>query len=118
MTSHREDAKITSEKKEVKKMVAFLIYWASILVSIAWIAISTGFSVYYLANKENGNLWAFALFNVLAAIVLAIVLLVYKTWDFGITTYSSLMYALIAVELVLAVIKAVLGREPKLEAAK
>ena len=99
-------------------MVAFLIYWVAILVSIAWIVISTAFSVYYLANKENGNLWAFALFTVLAAIVLAIVLVVYKTWDFDITTYSSLMYGLIATELGLAVIKAVLGREPKLAAAK
>lgn len=99
-------------------MVAFIIYWASIIVSIAWIAISTGFSIYYLLNKENGNLWAFAFLNVLAAIVLAIFLVVYRTWDFDITTYSSLMYGLIAAELVLAVIKAVLGREPKLETAK
>ena len=99
-------------------MVALMIYWASIIVSIAWIAISTGFSIYYLLNKENGNLWAFALFNVLAAIVLAIILVVYKTWDFNITTYSSLMYALIGTELGLAVIKAILGREPKLETAK
>lgn len=99
-------------------MVAFLIYWAAIIVSIAWIVISTGFSIYYFMNKENGNLWAFALFNVLAAIVLAIVLVVYKTWDFGITTYSSLMYMLIGVELGLAVVKAILGREPKLASAK
>lgn len=105
-------------KKEVKKMVAFLIYWASILVSIAWIIISTGFSIYYLANKENGNLWAFGFLNVIAAIVLAIVLVVYKTWDFDITTYSSLMYGLIAAELVLAVLKFILGREPKLAPAK
>lgn len=99
-------------------MVPFFIYWAAVIVSIAWIVISTGFSIYYFSNKEFGNLWAFAFFNVLAAIVLAIVLLVYKTWDFGITTYSSLMYGLIAAELVLAVVKAILGREPKLETAK
>ncbi|WEG73275.1 hypothetical protein [Vagococcus intermedius] len=99
-------------------MVAFLIYWASILISIAWIIISVGFCIYYLSNKENGNLWAFAFLNVLAAIFLAIVLLVYKTWDFDITTYSSLMYGLIAAELVLAVIKGFLGREPKLAPAK
>lgn len=99
-------------------MVPFFIYWAAVIISIAWIVISTGFSIYYFLNKEFGNLWAFAFFNVLAAIVLAIVLLVYKTWDFGITTYSSLMYGLIAAELVLAVVKAILGREPKLETAK
>ena len=99
-------------------MVAFIIYWASIIVSIAWIAISTGFSVYYLLNKENGNLWAFAFFNVLAAIVLAIILVIYKTWDFGITTYSSLIYGLLATEGILTVIKAVLGREPKPAVAK
>lgn len=38
------------------------------------------FLCFYLVRKENGNLWAFALFNVIAAIVLAITLAVYRTW--------------------------------------
>lgn len=94
-------------------MVAFIIYWAAILVCIAWGVLSIGFSVFYLSRKENGNLWAFALFNVLAGIALAIVLVIYKTWDFDITTYSSLIYAILASFGVLTVLQAILGREPK-----
>ncbi|WP_086351014.1 hypothetical protein [Candidatus Enterococcus clewellii] len=94
-------------------MVAFIIYWAAILVCIAWGVLSIGFSVFYLSRKENGNLWAFALFNVIAAIALAIVLVIYKTWDFDITTYSSLIYAILASFGVLTVLQAILGREPK-----
>lgn len=98
-------------------MVAFIIYWAAILVCIAWGVLSLWFSIYYLSRKENGNLWAFAFFNVLAGIVLAIVLVIYKTWDFDITTYSSLIYTILASYGVLTVLQAILGREPK-EAAK
>ena len=40
-------------------------------------------------------------------------LLVYKTWDFGILTYSSLIYTILASLGVLTVLQAILGREPK-----
>ncbi|MGK0552513.1 hypothetical protein ACSFB8_10600 [Enterococcus faecalis] len=96
-------------------MVAFIIYWAAILICIAWGLLSLWFSIYYLSRKENGNLWAFALFNVIAGIVLAIVLVIYKTWDFNITTYSSLIYTILASYIVLTVLQAILGREPKTE---
>ena len=46
-------------------------------------------------------------------VALAIVLLVYKTWDFGILTYSSLIYTILASLGVLTVLQAILGREPK-----
>ena len=72
-------------------MVAFIIYWAAIIACIAW-------GVF---------------FNVIAIIALAIVLLVYKTWDFGILTYSSLIYTILASLGVLTVLQAILGREPK-----
>lgn len=94
-------------------MVPFIIYWAIILVCIAWAALSIFFSVFYLSRKENGNLWAFAFFNVIAAIVLAISLAVYRTWGWGITQYSSLIYLILGVLVVSAVVQAVLGREPK-----
>ena len=45
-------------------MVAFIIYWAAIIACIAWGVLSIWFSVFYLSRKENGNLWAFAFFNV------------------------------------------------------
>ena len=73
-------------------MVAFIIYWAAIIACIAWGVLSIWFSV---------------------IIALAIVLLVYKTWDFGILTYSSLIYTILASLGVLTVLQAILGREPK-----
>lgn len=94
-------------------MVPFIIYWGIILVCIAWLALSVFFSVFYLAKKENGNLWAFALFNVIAAIVLAITLAIYHTWGWGITQYSSLIYLVLGLLVALTLIQAVLGREPK-----
>ncbi|HIY57498.1 MAG TPA: hypothetical protein H9829_04785 [Candidatus Tetragenococcus pullicola] len=94
-------------------MLAAIIYWAIILVCIAWIALSVFFTIFYLSKKENGNLWAFALFNVIAAIVLAISLVIYRTWGWGITQYSSLIYLVLGLLVGLSVIQAVLGREPK-----
>ena len=64
-------------------MVPFIIYWAAIIVCIAWAALSVFFTIFYLARKENGNLWAFALFNVIAAIALAIVLAIYPHLGLG-----------------------------------
>jgi len=98
-------------------MLAAIIYWAIILVCIAWTAISLYFSVFYLIRKENGNLWAFAFFNVLAIIVLAISLVVFRTWGFGVTQYSSLIYVILGVMAGLTVLQAILGREPKEKAA-
>lgn len=94
-------------------MVPFIIYWGVILACIAWLALSIYFSIFYLVRKENGNLWAFAFFNVLAAIVLAITLVVYRTWGWGITQYSSLIYLVLAIYGVTVILQAILGREPK-----
>ncbi|MGX7196833.1 hypothetical protein [Enterococcus olivae] len=94
-------------------MLASIIYWGIILVCVAWAALSLWFSVFYLARKENGNLWAFAFFNVVVAIVLAISLVIFRTWGFGVTQYSSLIYVVLAVLLGSTVLQAVLGREPK-----
>ncbi len=98
-------------------MLASIIYWAIIFVGIAWAILSVWFSIFYLFRKENGNLWAFAFFNVVVAIIQAVSLVIYRTWGFGVTQYSNLIYLVLAVLLVLTVIQAVLGREPKLKAA-
>ena len=87
-------------------MLPFFIYWGVILACIAWLALSVYFSVFYLVRKENGNLWAFALFNVIAAIVLAITLAVYRTWGWGITQYSSLIYLILAIYGVVVLLQA------------
>ena len=99
-------------------MVAFMIYWFSILVNIAWVVISVGFSIWYLSNKENGNLWAFAFLNVLAIIFLAVILLVYNTWDFEVAKQSTLIIGIIITNVVVTVLQAFLGREPKIAIAK
>ncbi|MBF8807210.1 MAG: hypothetical protein IC227_00820 [Enterococcus lacertideformus] len=95
-------------------MVPFIIYWGVILACIAWLVLSIYFSIFYLARKENGNLWAFAFFNVLAAVVLAITLIVYRTWGWGITQYSSLIYLVLAIYGVAIILQAILGREKRL----
>ena len=94
-------------------MVPSIIYWGVILACIAWLALSIYFSIFYLARKENGNLWAFAFFNVLAAIVLATTLVIFRTWGWGITQYSSLIYLILAIYGVTIILQAILGREKK-----
>lgn len=98
-------------------MLPFLIYWAIIIACIAWLALSIFFSIFYLSRKENGNLWFFALINVIAAIVLAISLVVYRTWGWGITQYSSLIYLVLGAYAVVTVFQAIFGREPKIKVA-
>ena len=105
-------------------MVAAIIYWAMIIISFGWLAVSLYFSIFYLARKERseehtGNLWAFGFLNVITAIIQAIVLVVYRTLgqDWGVTQYSSLIYLALGLLLGLTVIQAVLGREPKAKVA-
>ncbi len=98
-------------------MLASIIYWGIILVCIAWATLSVWFSLFYLVRRERGNLWAFALFNVIAAIVLAISLVIYRTWSFGVTQYSSLIYLVLGILLGLTLIQAVLGIERNTKAA-
>ncbi|MDR0922079.1 MAG: hypothetical protein LBM95_06840 [Lactobacillales bacterium] len=95
-------------------MVPFLIYWGALFVGFAWIVLSLFFTIFYTVRKENGNLWMFAIFNILCLIVLAIVVSFYRGFDgFGITQYSSTYFGAIGVLAVLTVLDVILGRTPK-----
>lgn len=94
-------------------MVAAIIYWGLVLANLAWIVISLYFGIFYLARKENGNLWAFAFINCLSFISLIITIIVYHTWGWGITQYSNFIYLLMGSLAVLTILQAILGREPK-----
>lgn len=93
-------------------MVALLFYWFSLLIQVAWILLSVGLSVMYLRNKENGNLWAFAVLNILSIIYSGIVIWIYNTWDFGIQT-SNWFAIIVGILVVLTIIEFVLGCSPK-----
>lgn len=94
-------------------MVPAIIYWGIIILCVAWLALSVFFGIFYFARKENGNLWFFAFLNVLFAIVLAVMLVIFRTWGWGVTQYSSFIYAVLIGYGVVTVLQALLGREPK-----
>ncbi|MFV0558282.1 MAG: hypothetical protein ACK5MW_06550 [Enterococcus sp.] len=94
-------------------MLPFIVYWGVIFICIAWLVVSTFFSIFYLTRKENGNLWAFAFFNLIAALVQWVTMLIYHTWDLGITQYTSLIYLVLGLLIGLTLLQAILGREPK-----
>ncbi|MBS7577877.1 MULTISPECIES: hypothetical protein [unclassified Enterococcus] len=95
-------------------MVPFLIYWAGVLAGIGFFALTIFFTIFYLVKKENGNLWAFAFFDVLLAIILAIIVFIYR-WNngFDITQYSNLYFTVIISLVAMAIIQSIFGRTPK-----
>lgn len=97
-------------------MVAFMFYWFSLLVQVAWIVLSVGLCAMYLNNKENGNLWAFSALNILSMIYSLVVIWIYNTWDFGVTT-SSWFIIIVGILAILTVLEFILGREPKTKTA-
>lgn len=98
-------------------MVAFIFYWFSFLVQIAWIVLSLGLCVMYLKNKENGNLWAFGALNILSIIYSLVVIWIYNTWDFGVQTATTGFMIIVGVLVVLTILEFILGREPKAKTA-
>ncbi|MGX7417707.1 hypothetical protein ACWOFR_02765 [Carnobacterium gallinarum] len=97
-------------------MVAFLFYWFSLLVQVAWIVLSIGLCGMYLKNKENGNLWAFGALNILSILYSLVVIWIYNTWDFGVKTSGSFMI-IVGILVVLTILEFILGREPKAKTA-
>ncbi|MDR1567603.1 MAG: hypothetical protein LBS33_02840 [Streptococcaceae bacterium] len=95
-------------------MVPFLIYWAADLFGLAFLLLSIFFTLFYLARKENGNLWAFAFFDVLVTAMLGVIVFTYRAnHGFGIAQYSNTYFALIIALLILAILQIVFGRTAK-----
>jgi hypothetical protein len=118
MTRNKKRGKLVTNQSEVKYIGSSYYLLGNDHYQF-WLAVSLYFSIFYLARKENGNLWAFGFLNVITAIIQAIVLVVYRTFgqDWGVTQYSSLIYLALGLLLALTVIQAVLGREPKAKVA-
>jgi hypothetical protein len=95
-------------------MVPFIIYWGALLVGLAWIVLSIFFFLFYTVKKENGNLWIFAVCNILCLIVLAIIVSFYRGFNgFGITQYSSIYFLTLGILGILTVLDLIFGRTPK-----
>ncbi|MBA1392732.1 hypothetical protein EQ500_02405 [Lactobacillus sp. XV13L] len=102
-------------------MFATIFYWIVIAVTGLWALWSAAWSVIYLAKRENGNLWIFAIMNILVLGILGLMYLIYSSegnqwyWfassrsDISLLVYMTMGYA------VLVVLQALLGitRNPK-----
>ncbi|SJZ85903.1 hypothetical protein SAMN02745116_01627 [Pilibacter termitis] len=92
-------------------MVPFIIYWFAVLVGFAWIVFSLGAFLYYLAKKENGNLWFFIPLNLVCLAILAIIVFLYRANEgFGITQYSSIYFSFLAALLIISVLDLLFGK--------
>ncbi|MBP2057753.1 thiamine biosynthesis lipoprotein [Lactobacillus colini] len=62
-------------------MFATVFYWCVVVVACLWGVWSLVWSLIYLAKRENGNLWIFAIINVLGVIALALLYWIYGSQD-------------------------------------
>ncbi|KRM72787.1 hypothetical protein [Lacticaseibacillus brantae] len=104
-------------------MVAAILYWGVIAALIGWGLWNILFSIIYVHNHENGNLWFFAILNTLTLIFGGIFMWVMNNaaWQrywftTGTKTSPILGYLLIAY-IVLVVLQVIFGREGKQQTA-
>lgn len=62
-------------------MFATVFYWCIVTAACLWGAWSLIWSLVYLAKRENGNLWIFAIINLLGVIALALLNWIYSSQD-------------------------------------
>lgn len=62
-------------------MFATVLYWIAVVVLALWGLWSAVWSVIYLKNGENGNLWYFAIINAIVLILAGLVFLIYTHAD-------------------------------------
>ncbi|WP_179395567.1 hypothetical protein [Lacticaseibacillus absianus] len=104
-------------------MVATILYWGVILALLGWAAWNILFSAVYVHNRENGNLWFFAILNtlgLLAAVIFDVVMsntAWQKYWFVDSVTNGPLLFYIIIGYAVMILLQLVLGREKKPAAA-
>ncbi|WP_225047507.1 hypothetical protein [Lacticaseibacillus kribbianus] len=104
-------------------MVATILYWAVVCALIGWGAWNIVFSAIYVHNHENGNLWFFAILNVLTVLFTVIFSVVMsntawqKFWLVDSVTNGPLLFYIIIAYVVLIVLQLILGREKKIAKA-
>lgn len=104
-------------------MAAPIIYWGVIFALIGWGIWNLIFSVVYLKNKENGNLWFFAILNILTLLFGLLFWWVFNNhawqeyWLVKATATNSLLGGILIAYVVLIIAQVILGREPKAKTA-
>ncbi|WP_390889707.1 hypothetical protein [Latilactobacillus curvatus] len=88
---------------------------------IGWGIWNLIFSVVYLKNKENGNLWFFAILNILTLLFGLLFWWVFNNhawqeyWLVKATATNSLLGGVLIAYVVLIIAQVILGREPKIK---
>lgn len=105
-------------------MFATVFYWIVTVAAVLWGAWSLVWSIIYLAKKENGNLWFFAIINALASIALGIIYWIYSSMDYQWYWFASkqaditwIVY-LFLFFIVLTILQFILGFTKKAKTAK
>ncbi|KRM24004.1 hypothetical protein [Latilactobacillus graminis] len=105
-------------------MAATIIYWGMTFALIGWGVWNLIFSIIYLKNKENSNLWFFAILNTLTVLCGLLFWWVFNNhgwqeyWLVKATTTNSLLGGVLIAYVVLIVAQVILGREPKVKTAQ
>ena len=104
-------------------VAATIIYWGVTFALIGWGIWNLIFSVVYLKNKENGNLWFFAILNILTLLFGLLFWWVFNNhawqeyWLVKATATNSLLGGVLIAYVVLIIAQVILGREPKIKSA-
>ncbi len=114
----------TYYEEEIETMFATVFYWIVTVAALLWGVWSLVWSIIYLAKKENGNLWIFAIINALSSIALAIIYWIYSSLDYQWFWFASkqpnignIVYLLIFF-IILTVLQFIFGFTRKAKTAK
>ncbi len=100
-------------------MFAQVLYWVAVVVLGLWGIWSAAWSIIYLKNGENGNLWYFSIINSILLVLGGLVFLIYTNQDWqwfwfvskqvNITAFAVVLLGYV----VMAVLQFVLGFQKK-----